>query len=133
METYSVLDLDAYADSIRSAAASSLCENYTENLDDFITINQVKDIISNHIVGIDENDRYIVDEDSFNDTFEEVSIWLHEVGLAKLAAAGKLECAWDDESGEMIFWMPQNKGNNTEVSNNEHQPNNRTKSGDRQD
>ena len=133
MEIYSVLNLDAYADSIRAAAASSLCENYTENLDDFISINQVKNIIANHIVGIDDNDRYMVDEDSFNNTFEEVSVWLHEVGLAKLAAAGKLECAWDDESGEMIFWMPQNKDNNTKVSNNEYKPNNGIKSGDRQD
>jgi len=28
----------------------------------------------------------------------------HNVGLAKLASKGLVECAWDNETNEMIFW-----------------------------
>lgn len=111
METFSIIDLDSYADIVRSAVASSYSETYTENLDDYITIGQVKNIIETHILGFDDNDRYVINEDGFNSTFEEISVWLHEVALAKLAAQGKIECAWDDEIGDMVFWATEKQHN----------------------
>jgi hypothetical protein len=43
--------------------------------------------------------------------FDEATIWIHNVGLAKLAAQDLVECAWDDELNEMVFWQKENPKN----------------------
>ncbi|NDC73458.1 MAG: hypothetical protein EBZ62_08455 [Sphingobacteriia bacterium] len=108
-DIYSVSDLNKYAESIRKNAALSFTESYDENLDDFISITQVKNLISTNAIGTDEDGNLLIDEDSYNKTFDEVSIWLHNVALAKLAAAGKVECAWDSKLNEMTFWLPSSE------------------------
>jgi hypothetical protein len=40
---------------------------------------------------------------------------MYEVGLARLAAQGFVECAWDDEKEEMIFWLADK--NQTTINN----------------
>lgn len=105
METYSIMDLAGYASSIREGAAKSYTETYTENLDEFISIQQIIGLIKNHNVGKDEDGNYLITEDNFNDIFEEVRNILYSVGLARLAAKGLIECAWDDETNDMIFWL----------------------------
>jgi hypothetical protein len=104
-EIYSISDLDRYAESIRKNAALSFTEFYHENLDDFISIVQTTNLIKNNCIGEDEDGNFLIDEDSYNRTFEEVRMWIYNVGLAKLAAEGRVECAWDDELNEMIFWL----------------------------
>jgi hypothetical protein len=108
-EIYSISDLDMYAKSMRKNAALSFTELYTENLDDFISINQMVDLIKTNCVGEDEDGNLLIDEDSYNKTFDEVRVWLYNVGLAKLAAVGRVECAWDNELNEMIFWIPSSE------------------------
>jgi hypothetical protein len=104
-EIYSISDLDRYAESIRKNAALSFTEFYNENLDDFISIVQTTNLIKSNCIGEDEDGNFLIDEDSYNRTFEEVRMWLYNVGLAKLAAEGRIECAWDDKLNEMIFWL----------------------------
>jgi len=108
-EIYSVSDLNKYAESIRKNAALSFTESYNENLDDFISIPQMKNLITTNAIGTDEDGNLLIDEASYNKTFDEVSIWLHNVGLAKLAAAGRVECAWDSKLNEMTFWLPSSE------------------------
>jgi len=105
MESYSVVDLEGYAKAMRDGAASSFEENYTENLDDFITIPQVINMIKKNNLGLDEEGNYLINEEIFNDVFESIRNWLYEVGLCKLAAKGYVDCSWDDESNEMVFWL----------------------------
>lgn len=105
---YSIVDLDGYAASIRDGVAQSFVENYTENLDDYITIEQVKSVIIGYSLGQDEEGQYLINSEVFNDTFEDVREWFYEAGLSKLAAKGLVECAWDDESNEMVFWTKDN-------------------------
>jgi hypothetical protein len=101
---YSIVDLDGYAASIRDGAGSSFVEGYTENLDEYITIEQVKNIIVGYSLGQDEDGKYLINEEVFNDTFEDVREWIFESGLSKLAVKGLVECAWDDVANEMVFW-----------------------------
>jgi hypothetical protein len=101
---YSIIDLDGYAASIRDFAAKSFLENYEENLDDYISVEQVKSIIIGYSLGQDDEFNYLLNEEVFNDTFEDVREWIFNVGVAKLASKGLVECAWDDESNEMVFW-----------------------------
>jgi hypothetical protein len=105
MESYSIVDLEGYAKAMRDGAASSFEENYTENLDDFITIPQVINMIKKNNLGLDEEGNYLINEEIFNDVFESIRNWLYEVGLCKLAAKGFVDCSWNDESNEMIFWL----------------------------
>lgn len=112
METYSITDLIGYCHSVRDAAASDLKKDYTENLDDFVTINQVKSIIKDHSVGTDDDDNFLINEEIHNEIYDSIQVRIFNVGLAKLAANGFIECAWDDDNNEMIFWASDTKNQN---------------------
>lgn len=102
---YSLFDLKRYATDIRDAAAKSLKEDYSENLDEYISLQQVYNIIAKESVGLDDEDRYILSEESNEVIFENIRVWIYNCGLAKLAGNDMIECAWDDESNEMVFWV----------------------------
>lgn len=108
-QIYSITDLDGYASSIRVSVANSFAEDYTENLDEYITIEQSKDIIIGYSLGQDEDGNYLIDEESFNNSFDDMREWFYEAGLSKLAAKGLVECAWDDDLNQMIFWVKDNE------------------------
>lgn len=118
---YSITDLDGYSNSIRESVAQSFVENYEENLDDYITLEQVKTLVIEHSLGQDEEGNYLIDSDVFDDTFNDIREWFYEAGLAKLAAKGVIDCAWDDEANQMVFW----------VKDNEQQSNSTTETGNR--
>jgi hypothetical protein len=105
MESYSIIDLQGYAKAMRDGAASSFEKDYTENLDEFISIGQVINMIKKNNLGLDEEGNYLINEQIFDDVFNYIRDWLYEVGLCKLAAKGFVDCSWDDESNEMVFWL----------------------------
>jgi len=105
MESYSIIDLEGYAKAMRDGAASSFEKDYTENLDDFISIPQVINMIKSNNLGFDIEGNYLINEQIFDDVFNDIRNWFYEVGLCKLAAKGFVDCAWDDESNEMVFWL----------------------------
>jgi hypothetical protein len=105
METYSIVDLEGYANAMRQGAAASFEEEHEENLDEFITITQVINLIKHNSLGQDEEENYVIDENIFDNIFEDIRQWIYNVGLSRLAAKGYVDCAWDDVSNEMIFWI----------------------------
>lgn len=107
METYSIIDLEGYATSIREAAAKSFTETYTENLDEFISINQIIGLVEENSIGTDEDGHYLITEENFEELFDKIKDRLYNVGLSRLAAKGFIECAWDDKENEMVFWLSE--------------------------
>jgi hypothetical protein len=105
MENYSIIDLEGYAKAMRDGAASSFEKDYTENLDEFISIGQVINMIKKNNLGLDEEGNYLINEQIFDDVFNDIRDWLYGVGLAKLASKGFVDCSWDEESNEMVFWL----------------------------
>ena len=103
-EVYAITDLEGYANEMRTAAAKSLSANNKDNLDDYISINQLINLVRSECVGYDHKDRPLLNEESNEQIYEKTVVWIHNVGLAKLAAKGLVECAWDNETNEMIFW-----------------------------
>lgn len=103
--TYSITDLDGFSEYIRDAAATSISDNYTENLDDFITIQQIKNFIEQNHLGYDNEGLFQIDDNIVDDLFDYVRDDIYQVALARLAANGHIECAWDDDKNEMIFWI----------------------------
>lgn len=109
MDIYAIQDLNGYASQMRDFAAKSLYEHYTDNLDEFISIDQTISLVKSECLGFDENNRLLLDEDTNDKIFESISTWIYNVGLAKLAARDKLECAWDEKLNEMVFWAKIDK------------------------
>lgn len=103
-EIHCILNLEKYAEAVRDSAAKYFAENYDENLDEFITINQTCTIITENSIGMDENQRYLINEESYEVAFEEIKLRLYNSGLSKLAAQDLIECAWDNNENKMIFW-----------------------------
>lgn len=102
---YAITDLENYVSEIREAAAQTLSDNYeSDNLNHYITLNQMINLVKQESSGVDHENRFLVTEDANERIFEATAIWIHNAGLAKLAAQDLIECAWDDESNEMIFW-----------------------------
>lgn len=117
MSTYSIADMDGFIFQIRSGAAESITSDYTEDLDDFITLSQVKQLVINSSVGVDENGDYMITEDIFDAIFENIRDAIYQSGLSKLASKGIIECAWDDESNGMIFWINSKTDGQTKIHN----------------
>lgn len=104
-EVYAIIDLDGYATQIREAAANSLSDGTEENLDDFISLSQIINMVKTECIGYDNNDRPLLNESVNEKIYEDTAIWIHNVGLAKLAAKDLVECAWDNECNDMVFWI----------------------------
>lgn len=103
-EIHAIMNLDKYAAYIRKRAAMSFSEDYGEDLDEFITIKQTSDMIVENSMGKDEKGLYLINESSHKKLFEQIRLRIYNAGLSKLAAKDMLECAWDDNKGEMVFW-----------------------------
>lgn len=103
-DAYIINDITSYSCEIRKLAADSIKENNKENLDEYITIEQVCSIVKENCLGLTEDNKYMLDEDSNENIFESVRVRIYNVGLAKLAAQDLIECAWDNEENEMVFW-----------------------------
>lgn len=103
-EVYAITDLEGYAKEMRDAAAKSLSSSYDENMDEFISLGQMINLVKSECVGFDNKNRPLLDEDANEKIYEHTITWIHNVGLAKLASKGLVECAWDDKINEMVFW-----------------------------
>jgi len=115
-EIYAIVDLQGYASEMREAAAKTISNSYNENLDEFISIDQMIGLVKENCVGFDDNDRPLLNEDANENIYESTISWIHGVGLAKLASKGLIECAWDNDINEMVFWpneiqKPKGKSN----------------------
>ena len=115
---YIITDTEEFVYLMRNTAASSLAEEYLgkikkysdKDLDGIVTLNQVESIISEKSIEIDEESKYIIDADIFEDIFDEVRNLIYQSAMSQLAAKGYIECAWDDEKNKMIFWVDKEKG-----------------------
>ena len=111
-QVYAVTDLQGYISQMRNVAAESVSENSdNDNLDSYISLDQMIGIVKSQSLGTDEENRYLLNEKANEKIFEETAVWIHNVGLAKLAAKDLIECAWDDELNEMVFWSKESKQN----------------------
>ena len=112
MKTYSITDSLEFARIMRNCAAESLSEEYTgepKDLDMIVTLSQVESIISEHSIGVTEDDEEIIDNDIFNNIFDETRNLIYQSAMSQLAAKGLVECAWDDEENKMVFWVDSDK------------------------
>ena len=117
---YIITDIEEFVHLMRSTAASSLAEEYLgktkeysdKDLDGITTLNQVESIIAEKSIDVDEESKYIINGDIFEDIFDEVRNLIYQSAMSQLAAKGYVECAWDDEKNKMVFWVDEKKDKN---------------------
>lgn len=114
---YSIIDLDSISTSLRSEIAKTFTDADEDNLDEYITLHQVKDIIIGYSLGNDEEGNYLINQEVFQDAWDDIRDWIFNAGLAKLAAKGMIECAWDDNLNEMVFWRANSDPSNATTNN----------------
>lgn len=100
---YSITDLDGFCSTLRTQVAASFSDSDEENLDDYITLNQVKNMVKSNSLGTNEKDEYLLNGTIFDETFDEMRIWIYNAGLAKLAARDLVEVYLDTETDEFVF------------------------------
>ena len=105
-EIFCILNLEKYAEFVRKKAASSFSENHTDEINGLVTVAQAILMVKENSIGLDENDRYLIDDKAYEMLFEAMKTRIYNSGLSKLAAQGHLECAWDEKRNEMVFWSP---------------------------
>lgn len=103
-DLYAIVDLDGYAKEMREAAAKSIADPFDDDLDSYISVDQMINLVKSECVGFDYNDRPLLNEDTNEKIYVSTVAWIQNVGLAKLASQGLIECAWDSKTNEMIFW-----------------------------
>jgi hypothetical protein len=103
-EVYCIMNLERYANFVRKKAAASFAENHNENLDEFMTIFQATSMVKEKSIGLDEKKRHLIDDKAYEELLEAMKKRIYNSGLSKLASQGHLECAWDDNKNEMVFW-----------------------------
>jgi hypothetical protein len=111
-QVYAITNLEGYVSQMRDAAAQNISENSEQdNLDDYISIDQMIGLVKSNCIGYDENNNVLLNEEKNQQIFEEATTWIHNFGLAKLAAQDLVECGWDDELNEMVFWHKETPKN----------------------
>ena len=103
-DIYAIINIEGYAAEMRQAAANSLSSDSDDNLDEYINLTQMINLVKSECVGFDDNDRPLLNEDANEKIYNLTVTWIHNVGLAKLAAKDLVQCAWDNKTNEMIFW-----------------------------
>jgi hypothetical protein len=116
-KVYAITNLDGYSAEMRKAAADALCDNNTENLDDYISLYQMKGLVEEHCIGYDNQDHPLLNEETSEMIFEEATVWINNVGLAKLAGKDLIECSFDDEVNDFIFWSKKKETESNDQSN----------------
>lgn len=118
MENYFIIeDLPKYIEGLRHSVADYIYPNYTDNLDDYITLAQLQSLVLETCKDRDESDRVLITEDMNENLFITVCDWVYGVGLSRLASQNLVECAWDDKQNCMVFWSPNNVENSNESKN----------------
>lgn len=116
-KVYAITNLDGYSTEMRKAAADAFCDNNTDNLDDYISLYQMKRLVKEHCIGYDNQDHPLLNEETSEMILEEAAVWINNVGLAKLAGKDLIECSFDDEVNDFIFWSKKKETESNDQSN----------------
>ena len=95
-------DIQQYSESVREFAAEQLSDNAEEDLDAYVSIKQVENLVMS--MSRIKNNKFYMSEKRHYLIIETIMNMIYGVGLAKLAGSDKIECAWDNESSSMVFW-----------------------------
>jgi hypothetical protein len=106
-EFYSITDIEEYCEQTRSMLAEQYSGGKkvtTKEIDEYITLSQVENLVDEFCEDHDEEGLPIISVNNHNNICEAIMQRLQNVGLAKLASDGYLEVAFDESINDFIFW-----------------------------
>jgi len=112
MKEYIITKMEKFCKAIIREASNGLSKKHNDaNINDFITIEQCRQIIEDNCDITEDTGEYTVNEKSYWSIIIEVSEQIYQSALSKLAADDIIECAWDDDTNKMVFWIEDGENN----------------------
>ena len=107
-EIHCIMNLEKYAEYTRKSAAIAFAKedqlDESEDLNEYVTINQVCQMVKDNSIGLDEEGHHLIGDDGHKTLLKQLKTRIYNSGLSKLASKDLIECAWDDKKKTMIFW-----------------------------
>lgn len=107
-----VTDLEVFVVSLREAVSASVAKGAIadKDLGEYVSVGQLKSLIESYIEGVDEESGHpFMREETYLALLNEASSVFLGACLSKLAAADLVDTAWDDERGQQVFWVKENR------------------------
>ena len=115
-EVFVIENVPKFADELRDSVIYQMIDSgeipkpKTKNLtrremDKYITVAQVMTTIRDNLLDINNENKFIIDMECFDEIYFRVCDNIHGTMLAKLASDGVIESAFDDEKNKFVFWF----------------------------
>ena len=115
-EVFVIENVPKFADELRDSVIYQMIDSgelpkpNTKNLtrremDKYITVAQVMTTIRDNLLDINNENKFIIDMECFDEIYFRVCDNIHGTMLAKLASDGVIESAFDDEKNKFVFWF----------------------------
>lgn len=105
-QVMAVVDIDGYVEEIAKAVTEELSPGSNhKDLYYYCTKQQIVGIVEENCLGFSENNEPLINFEVFHNIFHSVLQRVQNGALSQLAAEGYLECAWDDDLNDMVFWL----------------------------
>jgi hypothetical protein len=101
-----IRNLKLFTKSIRKNMVMVFPRSYHNQIDNLISLAQAENLVRKYIEP-GYNDEFIISEYNYNHLCTEIKKWIYNSSWSQEASSGKIECAWDDDSNEMVFWHPE--------------------------
>ena len=83
-DVYAIVNLEGYAEEMRTAAAKTFSDTSTTELNEYISVKQIINLVYEKCLGFDDENRPMLNETINESIYEDISVWIHNVGLARL-------------------------------------------------
>jgi len=101
-----IRNIRLFAKSIRKNVVMIFPRKYYYEVDNLISLFQTETLVRKYIEP-GYNDEFVLSDENYDLLCDEIKKWIYNSSLSLVASSGKIECAWDNESDEMIFWHPE--------------------------
>jgi hypothetical protein len=103
-----IRNIKLFTKSVRKNVVMIFPRSYYYLVDAFISLDQAESLVRKYIEP-SYNDDFIISEDNYEILCNEIKIWIYNSSLSQAASSGKIECSWDEDINEMVFWHPESK------------------------
>ena len=108
----SVVDMEGCVEHLADSIAKEYSpDTKAEDVFHFCSRQQIESIINESCLGYDEDDNPIISVEIYAEVCDKIFQTVQSASLAKLASEGYLECAWDNDLNDMVFWLPDEPTN----------------------
>lgn len=99
---YNIDDLEGFSDTIRREVVSS---HGLEDDERYVTTGQIMGYVAGRFK--EREGEFVLDDAGLEEVVKFAVGTLIGSCMSEMAAEGDLECAWDDEKNDMVWWLPE--------------------------